>query len=103
MAYYINGFGPNLGLRAPLSKKMVTDWRYLAKEERKALKEWVNSLVEEKGQRTTFVYDRKYINFMCENWGSIGVDWYHGADVDGYPTGIFDDRTGWFSPRPKGI
>jgi hypothetical protein len=45
----------------PLSNKMARSPWYLKKEEMEALKKWLDSIVKEKGKRTTFVYDRKYM------------------------------------------
>lgn len=90
----------------PLSNKMVKSLWHLKKEEIKALKKWVDSIIKEKGKRTTFVYDRKYMNFMCENWGSMGGNWYIGTRSRGYKTSFNNCIPDWFEPalnRPKGV
>lgn len=90
----------------PLSNKMIRNQWYLKKEEMEALKKWLDSIVKEKGKRTTFVYDRKYMNFMCENWGSMGGNWYIGTHSGGYRASMIEDIPDWFEPssnRPKGI
>jgi hypothetical protein len=95
----------------PLSNKMIRSQWYLKKEEMEALKKWASSIVKEKGKRTTFVYDRKYIKIMIETWdcnftGSLVGNWHMGTDLSGYRKSFIDDIPDWFEPssnRPKGI
>jgi len=98
----------------PLSNKMIRSQWYLKKEEMEALKKWASSIVKEKGKRTTFVYDRKYIKIMIETWdcnftGSLVGNWHMGTDAGDYATGIINHRSGWLqgfrsrNNRPTGL
>jgi hypothetical protein len=98
----------------PLSNKMIRSQWYLKKEEMEALKKWASSIVKEKGKRTTFVYDRKYMEIMLETWdfkftGSLVGNWYMGTDAGDYATDIINHRSGWLqgfrsrNNRPKGL
>jgi len=83
----------------PLSNKMARSPWYLKKEEMEALKKWLDSIVKEKGKRTTFIYNRKYIDFMCENWGFLGGNWYKGTNAGAYNTDMINHRNAWLFSR----
>jgi hypothetical protein len=98
----------------PLSNKMVRSPQYFKKEEMRVLKKWVDSIVKEKGERTTFVYNRKYIEIMIETsgpnfTGSLVGNWHIGTGAGDYGTELINRRSGWLqgfrnrNNRPKGL
>lgn len=103
MDTYINGFGP--AIRGTLAVETFPDYKEIAAKRKSSFKRWEKSIIEEKGKRTTFIYKKKYIDFMYKDWGSMGGNWHKGTD-SGYSTNMLRQVPDYFSlaaNRPRGI